>query len=192
MKSRLILPALCALILTGCPIKEPEIQDTDMGEYEPPAQTERGDTDRTRVGRTGDAGSMEGSPIGQASGPYAREAIYDPDSPLRQRIFYFDFDNSTVPTEYINVLAEHGVYLASNPDVRVRVEGHTDERGSREYNIALGERRAQAVQKALLYQGAAPNMIEVISYGEEKPAAYGQNEESWAKNRRVELIYEVQ
>jgi peptidoglycan-associated lipoprotein len=87
------------------------------------------------------------------------------------------------------IVAAHARYLAANPTVRVRLEGHTDERGSREYNIGLGERRAQAVRRALLLQGATETQLSTVSYGAERPAAAGSNEAAWAQNRRVEIVY---
>ncbi len=86
-------------------------------------------------------------------------------------------------------MAAHAKYLASNPTARIRLEGNTDERGSREYNIGLGERRAQAVRRALLLQGASDGQLSTVSYGEERPAAAGHDEASWSKNRRVEIVY---
>jgi peptidoglycan-associated lipoprotein len=88
------------------------------------------------------------------------------------------------------VIVAHGRFLAENPNLRVRTEGHTDERGTREYNLGLGERRAQSVQQMLMLQGARPEQIQVISYGEEMPAAFDSDEQSWAQNRRVELVYD--
>jgi peptidoglycan-associated lipoprotein len=109
---------------------------------------------------------------------------------LAQKIVYFDFDQSDIREEFMNVIAAHGRYLATYPDVNVRLEGHTDERGSREYNIALGERRGTSVRRQLLLQGVNADQLEVISYGEELPAALGHNEEAWAQNRRVEIVYQ--
>jgi peptidoglycan-associated lipoprotein len=109
---------------------------------------------------------------------------------LRQNmVIYFDFDQSDIRQEFLPILAAHGRYLADNPNVTVRLEGHTDERGSREYNIGLGERRAQAVRQVLLLQGASPAQITTVSYGEERPAVQGTGEDVWAKNRRVEIVY---
>ena len=87
------------------------------------------------------------------------------------------------------MLAAHGRYLAQNPQASVRLEGHADERGSREYNIGLGERRAQSVRRALALQGANPEQLSTVSYGEERPAVLGSDEEAWRLNRRVELVY---
>lgn len=105
------------------------------------------------------------------------------------RVIYFDFDSSEIRPEFVSVIAAHAHALAHNASVRVRLEGHTDERGSPEYNIGLGERRAQAVRHALMLQGVSDAQVATVSYGEERPAMAGQGEEAWAKNRRVEFIY---
>ena len=104
-------------------------------------------------------------------------------------IFLFDFDQAIVRRAGHSELNKHASALAGDRYLRVRVEGHADERGTREYNLALGERRADAVRAYLVSQGASNSQIEVISYGEEKPIVSGKNESSWAKNRRVELVY---
>jgi len=104
-------------------------------------------------------------------------------------VFYFDFDQSVVKQEGFADLEAHARYLSANPGASVRLEGHADERGTREYNIALGERRAQSVERLLVVNGASASQIETISYGEEKPAVMGQGDASWAQNRRVELKY---
>lgn len=105
------------------------------------------------------------------------------------RIVYFDFDSSEIRPEFTAVLAEHARALTRNASVRVRLEGHTDERGSREYNIGLSERRAQSVRRALLLQGVGENQLATVAFGEERPAVAGSTEAAWAKNRRVELVY---
>ena len=104
-------------------------------------------------------------------------------------IFLFDFDQAIVRRVAHAELNKHASALAGDRFIRVRVEGHADERGTREYNLALGERRADAVRAYLVSQGASNSQIEVISYGEEKPIVSGKNERSWAQNRRVELVY---
>ncbi|MDC2964044.1 peptidoglycan-associated lipoprotein Pal [Gammaproteobacteria bacterium] len=104
-------------------------------------------------------------------------------------IFLFDFDQAIVRRAAHAELNKHASALAGDRFLRVRIEGHADERGTREYNLALGERRADAVRAYLVSQGASNSQIEVISYGEEKPIVSGKNERSWAKNRRVELVY---
>jgi len=105
-----------------------------------------------------------------------------------KNIVYFDYDSSEIKGEYIEVVAAHAAYLARYPNARVRLEGHTDERGSREYNIGLGERRAQTVRKALMLQGVRDAQITTVSYGEERPAAEGSDEAAYAQNRRVQLV----
>lgn len=104
-------------------------------------------------------------------------------------VVYFEFDQSQVQGQYNELLSEHATYLATNPDVVVRLEGNTDERGSREYNIGLGERRAQSVRQVLLIQGVSISQITTVSYGEERPADEGTTDEAYALNRRVEIVY---
>jgi peptidoglycan-associated lipoprotein len=104
-------------------------------------------------------------------------------------VVYFDYDQADIRPEFNSMLQAHGQFLAQNANAQLRLEGHADERGSREYNIGLGERRAQAVRRVLSLQGAQPAQLTTISYGEERPAATGSDEESWRLNRRVELNY---
>ncbi|MAC91555.1 MAG: peptidoglycan-associated lipoprotein [Woeseiaceae bacterium] len=103
-------------------------------------------------------------------------------------IIYFDFDRSELLAEYDGLVSAYAQRLNSNTLATVRLEGHADERGSREYNIGLGERRAQAVRRAMLLNGVAPNQITTVSYGEERPSAYGSDETSYQENRRVEVV----
>lgn len=104
-------------------------------------------------------------------------------------VFYFDFDKSEVRPAALNALKAHAAYLKANDDAKVNLAGHADERGTREYNLALGERRGKAVARVLMAEGVASSQIEVISYGEEKPVAFGKSDSDLAKNRRVELSY---
>jgi peptidoglycan-associated lipoprotein len=108
---------------------------------------------------------------------------------LQTLVVYFDYDAAEIRPEFNGLLQAHGQNLARNANAQVRLEGHADERGSREYNIGLGERRSQAVRRVLMLQGATANQISTVSYGEERPAATGSDEESWRLNRRVELVY---
>lgn len=119
----------------------------------------------------------------------AADALNDPNSPLSKRIFYFAYDSSDLNDIDRDIVAAHGRFLAKNPTMNIEVDGHTDERGSREYNLALGERRARAVEQILTLQGAQKSQVHVVSFGEERPVALGHDEESWRQNRRVELIY---
>jgi peptidoglycan-associated lipoprotein len=113
----------------------------------------------------------------------------DPNSVLAQRVVYFDFDKSNIKPEFLDVLTAHAKYLIAHPDQKMRIEGYTDERGTVEYNIALGDRRAQAVRRFLLFQGVNPDQLTTVSYGESHPADPGHNEAAWAKNRRAVLVY---
>ncbi|HEX2668504.1 MAG TPA: peptidoglycan-associated lipoprotein Pal [Gammaproteobacteria bacterium] len=113
----------------------------------------------------------------------------DPNSPLAQRIVYFDFDKSDVKPEYLDTLTAHAKYLVANPSQKIRIEGYTDERGTVEYNIALGDRRAQAVRRFMLFQGVSADQITTVSYGEAHPSDSGHDETSWSKNRRAVIVY---
>jgi len=129
--------------------------------------------------------------IGGAGGPDVFREVPGENAQglLSRLVVYFEFDQSDIGAEFNALLAAHGEYLASNSGARVRLEGHADERGSREYNIGLGERRAQAVRRVLLLQGAATEQLSTVSYGEERPAVVGSDEEAYSLNRRVELVY---
>ena len=129
---------------------------------------------------------IEGGTEGQG---WAGSPLEDPDSLLYTKTIYFGFDSSEVEAKYHDLVAAHAEYLASSPSKTVRLEGHTDERGSREYNIGLGERRADAVRRLLEAGGVAQSQLSTVSYGEERPGSTGQNEEAWALNRRVEIVY---
>ncbi len=120
---------------------------------------------------------------------YEENAINDPNNVLSEKIVYFAFDSNAVADDYIELVKHHGKYLSFNANASVRLEGHADERGTREYNVALAEQRAQAVKKIMLYEGAGSEQISIISYGEEKPVAFDHDEESMRLNRRVEIVY---
>jgi peptidoglycan-associated lipoprotein len=134
------------------------------------------------------AGGVTSTGVG-AYGDLTIESLTDPNSPLSQRVIYFAFDSSEVAEEDRPLVEAHAALLAANPTVKVSVEGHTDERGAREYNIGLGDRRAQSVRRMLEFQGVSPSQITVVSYGEEKPSVEGHDESAWSMNRRVELVY---
>lgn len=127
------------------------------------------------------SGTFEGRPLS--------EALSDPQSVLSKRVFYFEFNSSELSESDREALATHARLLSENPDLTVVLEGHADERGSREYNLALGERRAKAIERMLNLQGVAKEQIQVISFGEERPVALGHDDEAWRLNRRVELLY---
>ena len=154
------------VFLAACPSKPPE-------QPPPPAETTG-----TTSGVSDANASVDET---DAAGPTA--------GLLAKRIIYFDFDKAEIRADSLPVVAEHAQYLARNPSQKVRLEGHADERGSREYNIGLGERRGQTVRRALLLQGVAEVQLSTVSYGEERPAVAGSDEQAYAANRRVEIVY---
>ncbi len=113
----------------------------------------------------------------------------DPASPLAQRVIYFEFDSAVIDPRFQPVIDVHATYLKANPGFKVILQGHADERGSREYNLALGQRRAESVRQALSLLGVPDGQMEAVSFGEEKPAVQGSNEEAWRMNRRTEIHY---
>ncbi len=166
----LLLPT--ALIISGCSTtpKAVDLAASDTPTTEPaPAQEGFAQKERERL---------------------AAEQLAQEKSLENERLFYFAFDSDVLPTKEQQRIAEHASYLIKHPDTRLRLEGHADERGSREYNIALGERRARSIERALYLRGVARAQVSIVSYGEERPAVYGaQREDSFAKNRRVEFNY---
>lgn len=142
----------------------------------------------------GQGGSASGSGVGSGQLSESRVASVDTSGSKRDamagaagRIVYFDFDSYVVKDEYRGVIDTNARYLAADGKRRMMVEGHTDERGGREYNLALGQRRAEAVVRAMTLLGAKPEQLEAVSYGKERPAVQGSDESAWAKNRRAEL-----
>lgn len=135
-------------------------------------------------------GGGMGAQDGVGSGGFGMDPLRDPSNILSQRSVYFDFDSYTVKNEYRELVLAHARYLRDNANARVLLQGNTDERGSREYNLALGQRRADSVKNAMLISGARDHQIEAVSLGEEKPRARGRDESSWAENRRTDILYQ--
>ena len=119
-------------------------------------------------------------------------ADLDTDACLRTRVVYFDFDQATIRPEFSAAMACHAKYLRDRPSSRITLQGHTDERGSRAYNQALGERRGNAVNSALQANGGSASQLTVVSYGEERPVCTESSESCWSQNRRVEIVYTAQ
>jgi peptidoglycan-associated lipoprotein len=145
-----------------------------------------------KIGRYGQGGKDGRYSNGGADGYGAGTgdaALDDPSSPLSKRIIYFMYDSYDVLPEYRSVVSAHANYLAAHPAQNVMLEGHADERGSPEYNIALSEQRAKAVERMMQMQGVTGGQVQMVSFGEEKPAVYGHDESSWQQNRRVEIFY---
>jgi len=168
-----LLMILCTLMLVGCPKKPTTVPESSGSTTEESAAgSGQGE------GQVGDGSDLPGASGSTTGGPAGVT-----------NIIYFDFDRSDIRPEYASLINSHAKHLASAGGAKIRVEGHTDERGSREYNIALAERRAQAVRRALMLQGAGDAQLTTVSYGEERPAVPGSNESAYEKNRRVELVY---
>jgi peptidoglycan-associated lipoprotein len=166
-----------AALLAGCP-KKHNVNDAPVAGTQVPdssASAEGASTSTTPLG--GDANSSSRGLNGEGTGALAR------------KIIYFDFDKSEIKPEFADVVTAAAHNLTASPGLKMKLEGNTDERGTREYNIGLGERRAQAVRRALMLQGVAESQVSTVSFGAERPAAEGDEEAAWAKNRRVELVY---
>ena len=168
-----------AALLSGCPKKHNVIEPPAAGTQVPGsgsgASAEGASTSSRALG--GDASAQGGNGMGS-----------DATGPLAKRIIYFDFDKSEIKPEFTEIVTAHARNLSSHPGMKMKLEGNTDERGTREYNIGLGERRAQAVRRALMLQGVAESQLTTVSFGAERPAAEGDDESAWAQNRRVELV----
>jgi peptidoglycan-associated lipoprotein len=126
---------------------------------------------------------------GGGSGNFGSQPWNDPSSPLFQRSVYFDLNEYSVQTKYQKQLSAHAGFLKANPKQKVIIQGNTDERGTAEYNLALGQRRSDAVRKSLNLMGVSENQMEAVSFGKEKPKAEGDNEAAWAENRRADIVY---
>ena len=123
------------------------------------------------------------------SGSFGSQPWNDPKSPLFEKSVYFGFDEYTVQTKYQKMLSAHASYLKANSNQKIIIQGNTDDRGTAEYNLALGQRRSDAVRKSLNLMGVSDNQIEAVSFGKEKPKAEGDNEAAWAENRRADIVY---
>ena len=180
---------LLFLVLAGCATAPQEPTDTTTEEADPGTDPDTGADAATDGMDEGDGARTLTAEECPPDCPFSRDAIEDSSGLLADRTVYFEFDSSSVQEEFMDTIQRHAAYLADYSDVEVRLEGHTDERGSREYNVGLGSRRADAVSRLLQAYGASSGQIEAISYGEEIPAVEGNNEEAWAQNRRVEIVY---
>jgi peptidoglycan-associated lipoprotein len=177
MKRTISIALLLAgtVLLAGCPkkhnVNEPPVAGTEV------------------PGDSSASGSESPSTSSSALGDAAAVARSLNSAPLSKKIIYFDFDKSEIKQEYADIVTSAARNLTSNSSLKLKLEGNTDNRGTREYNIGLGERRAQAVRRALMLQGVAESQLSTTSFGSERPAAEGDDESAWSQNRRVELVY---
>ena len=177
----ILVSALAAFVLAGCATSTPE------GETQPGAPVEGG-----RPGAK--PGAIQSAPVapveaGKPGGVSPFAALKDPASPLSKRSIYFDYDRFEIKDEYRPLVEQHAKFLRDNGTAKMLIQGNTDERGSREYNVGLGQRRSDGVKKLLILLGAKESQIEATSLGEEKPRSEGHNEEGWAQNRRSDMLY---
>ena len=188
--------SLLAVFLSACATSQNEVMEDG-----PPLDDQSGATtgmidDGSTTGGAETSGLTDddtgiGTAIDDESQMTPLARLEKADGELSNRTIYFEYDSAKLSDESIALLEIHGNFIAGSSSVNVRLEGHADERGSREYNIALGDRRAQSVRRVLLFQGAAVDQVDTVSYGEEQPAVEGHDESAWSQNRRVELIYTV-
>ncbi|GHU05498.1 peptidoglycan-associated lipoprotein [Betaproteobacteria bacterium] len=167
---RFIIPSLLVLLLAACGSTPDAEQDAA------PVESRSG----------GDVATVTANGVDSRRLP---PELTDPKSILSRRSIYFDYDKFEIKAEYRDLVAAHAKFLTSNRQFRILIQGNTDDRGSREYNLALGQKRADAIKKQLILLGAREEQVESVSLGEEKPKNLGQNETSWAENRRGDLLY---
>jgi peptidoglycan-associated lipoprotein len=174
MIKRVFLGLLVAVVMAGCSsVKLDDVPVEDKSASSVPAQ-----------GGGGPATQSQVAPVA------ADNAAATAQGPVNvARLVYFDYDSYVIKPEFQSLIEAHARFLKANANRHVALEGHTDERGGREYNLALGQRRAEAVRRALTLLGVADSQLEAVSFGKEKPAAQGTGEDVWAKNRRVEIVY---
>lgn len=175
--------ALIVAALAGCsstPSTEAPVDDRSAG-----AGTGGPGSTGAQTGGAG-GGGVTGSATGSGVGG---NPLRDPNNVLSKRSVYFDFDSFVVKEEYRPLVEAHARYLQQNRNARMTVQGNTDERGSREYNIALGQKRADSVKRMMMLLGATENQIETVSFGKEKPRNQGHDESAWAENRRDDILY---
>jgi peptidoglycan-associated lipoprotein len=176
--NKILIGVLAALALAACTTTPKQEGGAPVDERTPGATTPGAAT----------SGAATGSVAGTAQGS-GTNPLKDPSSILSKRSVYFDFDAYAIKDDYKALLEAHARYLQANRNARMTVEGNTDERGSREYNIALGQRRADAAKRMMLLSGATEAQIDTVSFGKEKPKNPGHDESAWAENRRDDIGY---
>ena len=177
--------AISAVILSGCSEDEKDASLTDGSQN---AASGINDASTSGFGNGSGSGMSSGSDMYPNAG--IGPEFSDPNNPLSKSTIYFMLDSSQVQDDFVPVIAAHAQYLVAHPGQRVVMEGNSDERGSPEYNIALGEQRAKSVIGMMKAQGVSESQLQAVSYGEEKPVAAGHDEAAWELNRRVEISYQ--
>jgi peptidoglycan-associated lipoprotein len=178
---KLSMVAVFALFLAACQSSTDDM--SDMGDD----SSDSGMDDNSSMSGGDNTGDGNASGVDDNMGGLTTTQIRERDNALATTVFYFEFDRSDLSADAREALVYHANRLMENSSLRYRLEGHADERGTREYNLALGERRAQAIERYLQVQGVSSNQLEIISYGEEEPVDPGTSEAAYARNRRVEI-----
>ena len=186
---RIALMLVAAAALAACEGTVGTVEDSGTASTSTTgtASTSGADGDAVSGTQTAAVGTEDSGTVTSATAP--RHPLDDPSTPLGTHTIYFEFDSSDVPASAQPVVEAHAAYLSEHAGASITIEGHADERGSREYNIGLGEKRALAVRRLMSLLGATGPQIRTISYGEERPAADGHEESAWQLNRRVEIVY---
>jgi len=180
--SKVLVAIIPVVIIAGC-----STQDTKMSDAESGVDSQGSMSSASMSQKDND--SAVTSAVSSDSG-FSGDALDNPASLLSKRVIYFDFDKSDLDEASREIISAHAAYLTDHPSASVVLEGHADERGTREYNIGLGERRYKAVARMMALQGTSTRQVEGVSYGEERPVAMGNDDSSWRLNRRVEIVYQ--
>lgn len=194
MIRQLLLIALVAAVAAGCASQQTSEEAAPSGTQtsastQPAPGAQASSTEQPGTMQSGSQPMASTGSSGAATSSQGSGAMM---SPSADRSIYYDFDKAIVKDEFRSVIESHGGYLSAHPGAKVTIEGNCDERGSREYNLALGQRRADSVKAKLKLLGASDAQIETISWGKEKPKAQGHNESAWAQNRRSDIVYTSQ
>ena len=185
LSTKLLMALAISAVLVACkstPIKPATVEDKSPAPPTATAPTDSSGADTNAI--------KEAKIDSNASGDDKNNPLKDPNNILSKRNIYFDYDSDAIKTEFRPIVEAHAKYLLAHPDTKMVVQGNTDERGTREYNLSLGQRRSVAVKKALNLLGIKDSQIETISYGEEKAAVNCADESCFAKNRRADIVYE--
>ena len=175
---KIVFAVFVAAFLAGCASTPTEAPVEDKSSATDPAATSSTGASTSGTSTAGVGGTATGA-----------NPLKDPNNILYKRSIYFEFDSFAVSDQYKSIIEAHAKYLAANRNARIALQGHADERGSREYNIALGQKRADAVKRTMTLLGAQEAQIESVSYGKEKPKNPGHDESAWAENRRADIVY---
>jgi peptidoglycan-associated lipoprotein len=175
--NKILFAVLVAVVVAGC------------SSTPTTAPVEDKSTTGTPAGGTTPGAATSGTTTSGVTGTSGLNPLKDPNNILSKRSVYFEFDSFTIADQYKPVIQAHAQYLAANRNARVTLQGHADERGSREYNIALGQKRSDAVKRTMTLLGVQETIVETVSFGKEKPKNLGHDEAAWAENRRVDIIY---